>query len=95
MKNRNIKSESDFINGATSLPKKESTGNGRKRSYKAISASLTESHIDSLDDFIKNAAVNGHLGITRSDVIKAAIELFTAQKASDKLSTVLKIKSGE
>lgn len=95
MKNRNIKSESDFINGATSLPKKESAGNGRKRSYKAISVSLTESHIDSLNDVIKNAAVNGHLGITRSDVIKAAIELFYAQKAPEQLSAVLKIKSGD
>lgn len=95
MKNRNIKSESDFINAATSLPKKESSGNGRKRSYKAISASLTESHIASLDDVIKSAAVNGHLGITRSDVIKAAIEIFTAQVASERLSAVLKIKTGE
>lgn len=92
MKNRNIKSESDFINGATSLPKKESTGNGRKRSYKAISASLTESHINSLDDVIKDAAVAGYVGITRSDVIKAAIELFADQNSSEKLSAVLKSK---
>ena len=95
MKNRNITSENDFINGATSLPKKESAGNGRKRRYKAISASLTESHIESLDDVIKHAAVNGYLGITRSEVIKAAIEFFTAQAASETLNAVLKIKSGE
>lgn len=95
MKNRNIKSESDFINGATSLPKKESAGNGRKRSYKAISASLTESHINSLDDVIKSAAASGHLGVTRSDVIKAAIEIFSAHKSTEQLIAVLKIKSGD
>jgi len=35
------------------------------------------------------------LGITRSEVIKAAIEFFTAQAASETLNAVLKIKSGE
>ena len=90
MKNRNLKSESDFINGATSTPKAESKG--RQRNYKAISASLTESHIDSLDDVIKAAAIDGHLGITRSDVIKAAIESYSQLGKAEKLGLILKNK---
>lgn len=88
-----MKSEDDFINGATSLPKTESKG--RQRNYKAISASLTGSYIDSLDEVIKHAAMNGHLGITRSDVIKAAIEVFSGLGEAEKISVILKNKSGE
>lgn len=90
MKNRNIKSESDFVNGATSLPKPDVKG--RQRNYKAISASLTESHIDLLDEVIKAAAMTGHVGITRSDVIKAAIEIFSEKDVEQKLKIILSNK---
>ncbi|MCS3409540.1 hypothetical protein [Serratia sp. AKBS12] len=77
-------SEDEFINSATShtlLPTasaststSETKTQGRKRTYKAISVSLTDSHVDAIDDIIVLAARNGLVRITRSDIIKLAID---------------------
>ncbi|EFE93865.1 hypothetical protein [Serratia odorifera] len=73
-------SEDEFINSATShtlIPTataSETKTQGRKRTYKAISVSLTDSHVDAIDDIIVLAARNGLVRITRSDIIKLAID---------------------
>lgn len=70
--------EDEFINSATShtlaVPEVESKPQGRKRTYKAISVSLTDSHVEMIDEIIVLAARNGIVRITRSDVIKLAID---------------------
>ncbi|ATA18739.1 hypothetical protein EDC48_102266 [Gibbsiella quercinecans] len=70
--------EDEFINSATShtlaVPAVESKPQGRKRTYKAISVSLTDSHVEMIDEIIVLAARNGIVRITRSDVIKLAID---------------------
>lgn len=92
MRNRNaIKSELDFVNGATSLPKEQTKG--RKRTYRAISVSLTESHISALDSAIQNAAINGSMGITRSDVVKAAIDYLSELDDTRRRQRICKSKS--
>lgn len=79
MRNRNpIRSEDDFINAATSLPN-ELAKKKRIRKYKAISVSLTDSIIEYLDTQIQELAILGVVGITRSDVVKAALDNFQRQ----------------
>ncbi|MGL6018108.1 MAG: hypothetical protein ACRC0C_05555 [Gibbsiella quercinecans] len=71
--------EDEFINSATShtlaVPAVENKPQGgRKRTYKAISVSLTDSHVEMIDEIIMLAARNGIVRVTRSDVIKLAID---------------------
>lgn len=86
-------SEDEFINSATShtllAPAPEAKPQGRKRTYKAISVSLTDNHVDAIDEIIVQAARNGVVRITRSDIIKLAIDGL-AEKSEDHLLQLLK-----
>lgn len=87
-------SEDEFINSATShtlpvaAPAPE-TKPARKRTYKAISVSLTDNHIEAIDEVIVQAARNGIVRITRSDIIKLAIDGL-AEKSEAQLLELLK-----
>ena len=88
-------SEDEFINSATShtlpvaAPAPETKSAGRKRTYKAISVSLTDNHIEAIDEVIVQAARNGIVRITRSDIIKLAIDGL-AEKSEAQLLALLK-----
>lgn len=88
-------SEDEFINSATShtlippAPAPEAKPAGRKRTYKAISVSLTDSHVEAIDEVIVQAARNGIVRITRSDIIKLAIDGL-ADKSEEQLLQLLK-----
>lgn len=88
-------SEDEFINSATShtlpvaAPAPETKPAGRKRTYKAISVSLTDNHIEAIDEVIVQAARNGIVRITRSDIIKLAIDGL-AEKSEAQLLALLK-----
>lgn len=89
-------SEDEFINSATShtliVPAPAAVAEkpqGRKRIYKALSVSLTDNHVEMIDDVIGHAARNGIVRITRSDVIKLAIDSL-AEKSEAQLLTLLK-----
>ncbi|MGV8352616.1 hypothetical protein ACV33E_30770, partial [Pseudomonas aeruginosa] len=57
--------------------------------YKAISVSLTDSHIEAIDEVIVQAARSGIVRITRSDIIKLAIDGL-AEKSEAQLLALLK-----
>jgi hypothetical protein len=88
-------SEDEFINSATShtlvppTPAPEAKPAGRKRTYKAISVSLTDNHVEAIDEVIVQAARNGIVRITRSDIIKLAIDGL-ADKSEEQLLQLLK-----
>lgn len=88
-------SEDEFINSATShtlvapAPAPAAKPQGRKRIYKALSVSLTDSHVEMIDEMIGQAARNGIVRITRSDVIKLAIDTL-AGKSEAQLQALLK-----
>ncbi|GAA3605501.1 hypothetical protein GCM10023078_35630 [Gibbsiella greigii] len=88
--------EDEFINSATShtlaVPAVESKPQGRKRTYKAISVSLTDSHVEMIDEIIMLAARNGIVRVTRSDVIKLAIDGFAGNNEAQLLA-LLKARS--
>ncbi|MBO2006912.1 hypothetical protein J4732_11780 [Serratia marcescens] len=87
-------SEDEFINSATShtlpvaVPAPEAKPAGRKRTYKAISVSLTDNHIEAIDEVIVQAR-SGIVRITRSDIIKLAIDGL-AEKSEAQLLELLK-----
>lgn len=86
-------SEDDFINSATShtlvAPAPAAKPQGRKRVYKALSVSLTDSHVEMIDEVIMQAARNGIVRITRSDVIKLAVDSL-ADKSEAQILALLK-----
>ncbi|HGM5493168.1 TPA: hypothetical protein ACKP1B_004887 [Serratia fonticola] len=86
-------SEDEFINSATShtlvAPAPVEKPQGRKRVYKALSVSLTDNHVEMIDEVIGQAARNGIVRITRSDVIKLAIDSL-ADKSEAQLLALLK-----
>lgn len=88
-------SEDEFINSATShtlvvpAPTPAAKTPGRKRVYKALSVSLTDNHVEMIDEVIGQAARNGIVRITRSDVIKLAIDSL-ADKSEAQLLALLK-----
>nr|WP_277421630.1 hypothetical protein [Serratia marcescens] len=88
-------SEDEFINSATShtlpvaVPAPEAKPASRKRTYKAISVSLTDNHIEAIDEVIVQAARSGIVRITRSDIIKLAIDGL-AEKSEAQLLELLK-----
>lgn len=71
MKKRQLKNENDFVNGITSPA---SLKNTREKKYKAISVSLTDEYIEKIDSIILFAAKKGIIKITRSEIIKLAID---------------------
>ncbi|WGM03590.1 hypothetical protein [Arsenophonus nasoniae] len=71
MKKRTFENEQDFINGATSIPIVKRV---RQKKYRAISVSLTDDHIKKIDNLILLAAKQGIIKVTRSDLIKIAID---------------------
>ena len=87
-------SEDEFINSATShtlpvaVPAPEAKPAGRKRTYKAISVSLTDNHIEAIDEVIVRRR-SGIVRITRSDIIKLAIDGL-AEKSEAQLLELLK-----
>ncbi|AVJ16772.1 hypothetical protein CLM71_06330 [Serratia sp. MYb239] len=87
--------EDEFINSATShtlqVPASaaEAKPQGRKRTYKALSVSLTDSHVEAIDAMIVLAARNGIVRVTRSDIIKLAIDGLT-EKSENHLLELLK-----
>ncbi|MFI8415521.1 hypothetical protein ACQKDS_03545 [Serratia sp. NPDC078593] len=87
--------EDEFINSATShtllapTPAVEAKAPGRKRVYKAISVSLTDNHVETIDNMIVLAARNGIVRVTRSDIIKLAIDAL-ADKSETQLLERLK-----
>ncbi|TQI79596.1 hypothetical protein FHU10_0306 [Serratia fonticola] len=88
-------SEDEFINSATShtlavpTPAPAAKTPGRKRVYKALSVSLTDNHVEMIDEVIGQAARNGIVRITRSDIIKLAIDSL-ADKSEAQLLALLK-----
>lgn len=71
MKKRTFENEQDFINGATSIP---IVKRARQKKYRAITVSLTDEYIKKIDNLILLAAKQGIIKITRSDLIKMAID---------------------
>ena len=71
MKKRTFENEQDFINGATSIPTEK---RARQKKYRAITVSLTDDHIKKIDNLILLAAKQGIIKVTRSDLIKMAID---------------------
>ena len=88
--------EDEFINSATShtlhvpAPAAEAKPQGRKRTYKALSVSLTDSHVEAIDAMIVLAARNGIVRVTRSDIIKLAIDGLTEKSENHLLELLQK-----
>lgn len=94
MRNRKpLQSEDQFINNATSIPEIANNTNKRVRKYKAISTSLTEQYIEEIDNLIHISAVDGLLNVSRSDVIKAALDNFNNLSSDEKILKIKDIKS--
>ncbi|MEY0291018.1 hypothetical protein AB7303_18840 [Providencia rettgeri] len=93
MRNRKpLQSEDQFINNATSIPEIANNTNKRVRKYKAISTSLTEQYIEDIDNLIHISAVDGLLNVSRSDVIKAALDNFNNLSIDEKILKIKEVK---
>ncbi|WP_431223151.1 hypothetical protein ACQ86O_23935 [Serratia sp. L9] len=92
-------SEDEFINSATShtlvapapVPAQAAKPQGRQRIYKALSVSLTDNHVEMIDEMIGQAARNGIVRITRSDVIKLAIDTLAGKSEAQLLALLKKL----